>query len=207
MSLPVTPAGSLEMLRPSLENAIPISLGQVGSEWSGFSGGTVRIVWCPEALLVRADLLDGDVFTRATGDSQYFWELGDVFEIFLEAEGAGYYTEMHVAPGNHRMHMRIRPEDYLAMKAGSLTPADLMVRPPEFESRCELVPDGWSVEAVIPSGAVQPGARISRDSIWRASFSRYDAGSDGRDPVLSSTSFHRKKINFHAREDWRILCF
>lgn len=207
MSLPATPATSLKDLRSSLESAVSVALGQVGGERSDFSGGTVRIVWCPEALLVRADLLDGEVFTRATGDSQYFWEMGDVFEIFLEAEGAGYYTEMHVAPGNHRMHMRIRPEDYLSMRAGTLTPADLMVRPPGFESRCEMVPGGWAVEAVIPSETVQPGGRISRDSLWRASCSRYDAGSDGRDPVLSSTSFHRGKINFHARADWRILCF
>lgn len=207
MSLPATPAGCLKDLRSSLEDAVPVVLGQVGSEMPDFSSGTVRIVWCPEALLVRADLLDGEVVTRATGDSQYFWELGDVFEIFLEADGAGYYTEMHVAPGNHRMHMRIRPEDYQSMKAGTLTPADLMLRPPEFESRCEVVPGGWAVEAVIPSETVQPGGRISRDSLWRASFSRYDAGPDGRAPVLSSTSRHEGKINFHARADWRTLCF
>ena len=148
---------------------------------------------------MRADLRDGEVFTRATGDSRYFWERGDIFEIFLEADGAGYYTEMHVAPGNHRMHMRIRPEDYLSMKTGLLTPADLMVKPPEFESRCEVVPGGRVVDAV------QPGGKISGNSRWRASFCRYDAGSDGA--VLSSTACHQGKINFHARGDWRKLCF
>lgn len=207
VSLPTTAAGSPENLRASLEDTLPVALGQVGGELPGFSAGAVRIVWCPETLLVRADLRDGEVFTRATGDSQYFWEMGDVFEIFLEADGAGYYTEMHVAPGNHRMHMRIRPEDCLSMKAGMLTPADLMVRPPEFESRCEVVPGGWVVEAVVPVDAVQPGGKISGDSRWRASFCRYDAGSDGRVPVRSSTSFHQGKINFHARGDWRTLCF
>jgi len=207
MSLPVAPAGCLKDLRSSLEDAVPVALRQVVGERSDFSTGTVRIVCCPEALLVRADLRDGEVFTRATGDSQYFWEMGDVFEIFLEADGAGYYTEMHVAPGNHRMHMRIRPEDYLSMKAGVLTPADLMVRPPEFESRCEVVPGGWVVEAVVPVEAVQPCGKISGDSRWRASFCRYDAGSDGLVPVLSSTSCHQGKINFHARADWRTLCF
>lgn len=207
MSIPAASAGCLNGLRSSLENAVPVALGQVGGERPGFSAGAVRVVWCPDALLVRADLRDEEVFTRATGDSQYFWEMGDVFEIFLEAEGAGYYTEMHVAPGNHRMHMRIRPEDYLSMKAGTLRPADLMVRPPEFESRCEAVPGGWSIEAVIPAEAVQPAGRISGDSRWRGSFCRYDAGSDGRAPVLSSTSCHRGEANFHARADWRTLCF
>lgn len=207
MSLPVASSGCLKDLRSSLEDAVRVPLGQLGGECSDFSTGTVRIVWCPEALLVRADLRDEEVFTRATGDSQYFWEMGDVFEIFLEADGAGYYTEMHVAPGNHRMHMRIRPEDYLSMKSGMLTPADLMVKPPGFESRCEVVPGGWAVEAVVPVAAVEPRGKISRDSRWRASFSRYDAGSDGQAPVLSSTSLHRGKINFHARADWRPLCF
>ncbi len=207
MSLPVASAGCLKDLRSSLDDAVPVALGQVGAERSGFSTGTVRIVCCPGALLVRADLRDEEVFTRATGDSQYFWEMGDVFEIFLEADGAGYYTEMHVAPGNHRMHMRIRPEDYLSMKEGVLTPADLMVRPPGFESRCEVLSGGWVVEAVIPVEAVQPGGRLPGDSGWRASFCRYDAWSDGRTPVLSSTSRHRGKINFHDRADWRTLCF
>jgi len=207
MTLPATQAARLSDLRSSLQTAVPIALGQVGSERPDFSAGTVRIVWCPEALLVRADLQDEEVFSRATGDSQNFWEMGDVFEFFLEAGGAGYYTEMHVAPGNHRMHMQIRPEDFLSMKAGTLAPADLMVRPPDFESRYEVVPGGWAAEAVVPAAVVQPGGKISRDSCWRASFSRYDAGSDGRNPVLSSTSFHREKINFHARGDWRTICF
>lgn len=207
MSLPVARASGFKDLRMSLGEAEPIALGQAWNHGPDRSDGTVRLAWCPEALLVRADLRDGDVFTTATGDSQYFWELGDVFEIFLEAEGVGYYTEMHVAPGNFRMHLRIRPEEYLSMKAGNLTPADLMVRPPEFESRFEVVPGGWAVEAFIPVAAVQPGKKISHESRWRASFCRYDAGSDGRAPVLSSTSRHSGKINFHAREDWRLLCF
>jgi hypothetical protein len=166
----------------------------------------VRIAWNPGALVIQADMDDDEVTTRATADSQYLWEMGDVFEVFLEAEGAGYYTEMHVAPGNHRLHLRIRPLDFEAMRNKLLTPSDLMVRPPGFTSKSAITATGWTTQVTIPAAAVDPRAAISRESRWKASFCRYDAWSDGRPPTLSSTSFHQKP-SFHERNDWRPLCF
>jgi len=166
----------------------------------------VRISWNSGGILVRGDMEDADVTTRATADSQHLWELGDVFEIFLEAEGAGFYTEMHVAPGNHRLHLQLRPDDYEAMKKKALHPSDLMIRPPGFECHSAITPTGWTVGVRIPAALVDPQGLITPASRWRASFCRYDAWSDGRPPVLSSTSPHRE-LNFHRRHEWRPLCF
>jgi hypothetical protein len=149
---------------------------------------------------------DEDVTTRATADSQHFWELGDVFEIFLESEDAGFYTEMHVTPGNHRLHLHIGCNDYEAIKNKSLPPSDVTVSPPGFASRSATTPAGWTAEARIPAGLVDPKGLITKSSQWRASFCRYDAWSDGRPPVLSSTSPH-KALNFHRRHEWRPICF
>jgi hypothetical protein len=189
-----------------LEGAAPVDLS-----WSWPIGvpsakTSVRVAWSAHELLVRAELEDADVVTKATADNQRFWELGDVFEIFLEAEGAGFYTEMHVAPGNHRLHLRIRPPEFQAMKEKSLALSDLIVDPPAFASRYEKTADGWIAEARIPAAQVDPKGVITRDSRWRASFCRYDAWSDGRPPVLSSTSPHPHAA-FHRREEWRPLCF
>ena len=170
------------------------------------AGTTVRIGWDPDCIFVHAVLDDEDVTTRATADSQHMWKLGDVFEIFLEAKDAGFYTEMHVAPGNHRLHLRLGYDDSAAMRSKTLSIEDTMIRPPQFESRCTIRPNGWTVDVRIPAGLVDPKGLITPDSQWNASFCRYDAWSDGRPPVLSSTSAH-EQVNFHLRQDWRPLCF
>lgn len=203
-SIPATRAG--DDLDVAFAPAEPVLLDVSWPPGSPHAKTVVRVAWSPEALLVRGEMDDDDVTTLATTDSQHFWELGDVFEIFLEAEGAGFYTEMHVAPGNHRLHLHIAHHDYEAMKRKTLAPSDLMIRPPGFESRSAVTPSGWSVEARIPAALVDPKGRITQDSKWRASFCRYDAWSDGRPPVLSSTSSH-EQLNFHRRHEWRPLCF
>lgn len=81
-----------------------------------------------------------------------------------------------------------------------------MVRLPGFESRCKTTPSGWSVETRIPAAFVDPKGVISASSRWNASFCRYDAWTDGRPPVLSSTTPH-SELDFHRRHEWRQLCF
>ncbi|MEI6035396.1 MAG: sugar-binding protein [Verrucomicrobiae bacterium] len=195
--------GSLEEAIPGAQ---PTSLAYSWPPGASCAKSQVRIAWNASGIFVRADLEDEDVTTAATGDSQHMWMLGDVFEVFLEAEGAGFYTEMHVAPGNHRLHLRFRPEDFEAMAQKSLPLSALIVRPPGFESRYMKTPSGWAAEVRIPVGLVDPAGEILAQSRWKASFCRYDAWSDARPPVLSSTSPH-EDLSFHRRHEWRQLCF
>ncbi len=202
MNIPATHAKD----RSSLAAATPVLLDHSWPPGSRHAKTAVRVAWNPEELLVRGDMEDEDVTTRASADSQHFWEMGDVFEIFLESEDAGFYTEMHVTPGNHRLHLHIGRSDYEAMKNKSLSPSDVTLRPPGFASRSAITSTGWTAEARIPAGLVDPRGLITKSSHWRASFCRYDAWSDGRPPVLSSTSPH-KELNFHRRHEWRPICF
>lgn len=190
----------------SLDRAEPVLLEHFWPSSATPARTTVRIGWTPDCLFVHAGLDDAEITTRATADSQHLWMLGDVFEIFLEAEHAGFYTEMHVAPGNHRLHLRLAYDDFASMKNKTLTVENVMIRPPQFESRCLVGTDGWTVDARIPAELVDPRGVITPESQWRASFCRYDASSDGRPPVLSSTSAH-EQVNFHLRQDWRPICF
>jgi len=202
MNIPATHARD----RISLDEATPVLLDYSWPPGIPHAKTEVRIAWSAGELLVRGDMEDEEVTTRATADSQHFWELGDVFEIFLEAQDAGFYTEMHVAPGNHRLHLHIGHDDCKAMKIHALTPSDLAIRPPGFASRSAATSTGWTAEARIPARLVDPKGLITKSSQWRASFCRYDAWSDGRPPVLSSTSPH-KELNFHRRHEWRPICF
>ena len=150
-----------------------------------FRPGTVRLAWSGDALLVLADLQDDEVRTAATEDNQRLWELGDVFEIFLQTEGSGAYAELHVAPNGVRMHLRF--------------PESLPVIPVGFPASANLTAGGWQVEARIPADVCglpcfEAGRKL------RVSFCRYDAGTDSP-PVLSTSAAH-PEVSFHHPEEW-----
>ena len=156
--------------------------------------GTVRAGWEGQALLVLADLADDDIVSAATRLNERAWELGDTFEMFLEADGALAYTELHVTPGNHHVQLRIpipRPE--------GLAPERMMVVDTLFESRVWIETGRWRALAEIPFAST-----LGRPA--RFSFSRYDYSRGRAEPVLSSTSPHAA-LDFHRRHEWGTLSF
>jgi hypothetical protein len=179
----------LDGLRGALASAPAVVLGQA---WRAvpdpaFRPGSVRAGWRPDELLVLAELEDDDIFTQADGPRQRFWELGDVFEIFLEPAEAAAYAELHVAPGNRRAALRI------PVPRPSVEPEALMVEP-AFDSRSREEAGRWLVAAAVPFSAI--GGRPARFS-----FSRYDYTRGRAEPVHSSTSPHRE-LDFHRRREW-----
>ena len=63
---------------------------------SQFRQGFVELQWTPHALLVHAKLADEQIYTSSDADNQHMWELGDVFEVFLQVEGHEDYFELHI---------------------------------------------------------------------------------------------------------------
>ncbi|GAB4169676.1 MAG: hypothetical protein Fur0032_08280 [Terrimicrobiaceae bacterium] len=171
---------------------------------AGFQPGEVRLSWAPEKLVVVADLSDRDVKTLATAHNQKLWKLGDVFEVFVQVEGREDYAEMHVAPNNQQMHLKLprvgwRPSP----DAEPLTFDQVLVSSVGFYSETIRTPTGWYARLEIPAEVLglkefRPGEAL------RISFCRYDYNGD-REPVLSTTAKHRK-VAFHQPGDWtRIL--
>src|ERR1051326_2605619 len=80
---------NLDAVRAAFRDATPVALGQawLTTTEPEFAGAIVRTGWRDDSLFVLAELTDGDIFTRATGHNQRFWELGDTFEMFLQAAG------------------------------------------------------------------------------------------------------------------------
>lgn len=185
-------AEDLETVRRAFAPAPAVSLGQAWRREPDpdLRAGSARAGWRPGELLVFAELDDDDVFTRASGPNQRFWELGDTFEIFLEAEAASFYVELHVAPGNLRLQLRI------PVPRPSVEPEALMT-PPAFDSRVWEGKKRWSVLAAVPFETIGgPPARFS--------FSRYDYSRGRAEPVRSSTSPHAA-LDFHRRKEWGSL--
>lgn len=184
------------------ESGITLHLAQPWNDSPdpGFQPGKVQLSWTPTALQIEADLTDDHVFTAATGDNQKTWDLGDVFEIFIQPVGRRDYVELHVVPTNHRVHAQFPGPGLIASPNEPLLAFDqAIVDPAGFTSTATQTPKGWKVTATIPASVLDvakftPGQRL------RISFSRYDATPD-QDPVLSTTAAH-PVIRFHRPEEW-----
>jgi len=160
----------------------------------------VRLAWSPKALLVEAEITDDEVTTKATADNQKMWELGDVFEAFLQIEGNRDYVELHVTPNNKRMHLHLPGVGGKASDGAVPVPFEqMLVRHVGFRSTATRTPTGWRVTMSIPASVFRvpvfhPGLAL------RVSFCRYDAAATG-EPVLSTTADH-PVIAFHRPHEW-----
>ena len=160
----------------------------------------VRLAWTPKALLVEAEITDDEVTTRATADNQKMWELGDVFEAFIQLEGNRDYVELHVTPNNKRMHLHLLGVVGKASEDAVPVPFEqMLVHPVGFRSTATRTPTGWRVTMSIPASVFRipvfhPGLAL------RVSFCRYDAAATG-EPVLSTTADH-PVIAFHRPHEW-----
>ncbi len=169
----------------------------------GFRLGDARLSWTPAALHVEAHLTDDDVISRTTGDNQKSWELGDVFEIFVQIEGHPGYAELHVTPNQHRVQLDLPgPRGRPTPEAAPLAFDKMLVTPVRFDGKATRTTTGWRVIATIPASIFSldrfaPGQRL------RVAFSRYDA-TTGQPPVLSTTAAHRR-IDFHRPTEWSAI--
>jgi hypothetical protein len=163
-----------------------------------FLPAEIRVGWTPSRLIVLAEIPDRDIFTKATGSNQRMWELGDVFEIFLQAVDRSDYVELHVTPPNLRLQYQIESPG---------KPATVL-SDGVFSSRVKIDTSNqkWTVYAEVPSTLVTGRDQIATGEAWLFSFSRYDASRDGRPPILSSTSPHQA-INFHCIHEWGKIAF
>jgi hypothetical protein len=164
----------------------------------GFLPAEIRVGWTSSRLVVLAEIPDQDIFTLATGPNQRTWELGDVFEIFLQAEDRSDYVELHVTPPNFRLQLHI---ESLGKPATQLDDG-------VFSSQVEIdaANQRWTVYAEVPASLVSGRDHIRPGESWRFSFSRYDASRNGRPLVLSSTSPHQA-VNFHRTHEWGKITF
>ncbi|MFM8831356.1 MAG: hypothetical protein ACKOHM_10190 [Spartobacteria bacterium] len=182
----------------ALSAPVRMQQGWLETPQSGFLPAEIRIAWTPSRLVVRAEIPDRDIFTLATGPNQRTWELGDVFEIFLQAEDRSDYVELHVTPPNFRLQLHIESPGKPA------TQLDDGV----FSSQVEIdaANQRWIVSAEVPASLVSGRDHIRPGESWRFSFSRYDASRDGHPLVLSSTSPHQA-VNFHRTHEWGKITF
>lgn len=179
---------------------LPLARPWGDADEPAFRPGEVHLRWNPEALLVDAELVDDCVVTEARKDNDRLWELGDLFEIFVRVEGRTEYTELHIAPGNIRLHLALPgPRGYRTPLGPPVPFEEMLVWPVGFESSTGRTETGWTAQALVPARILGKDAFLPGDRL-HVSFCRYDA-TPGRPPVLSSTTSH-PVMDFHRLDEW-----
>lgn len=162
-----------------------------------FRPGTVRLALAGDTLLVSATLSDDHITTTATADQQFLWELGDVFEIFMQAEGHSDYHEFQLSPGNHllSLHYPHPAADRTRGLASYLRPSPIR----DHEVEIEPTARRWHVALRLPlSSLLPPGAPLPL--IWQMAACRYDYHKDGTFTLASTAQL--TKPQFHRIADW-----
>ncbi len=208
--LPAFDGANLERVRGAFRFATPCLLRQawLDENGAGFSPAVVRTGWRENSLLVFAQLTDLDIFNGATKPNQRTWELGDVFEMFLQPAETEGYVEFHVTPHNQRLQLRYA-DGSAAASARRMGNLEGVFIPNEvFHSLTwiERQMCQWYVYAEIPALAVCGSIEPIENTQWRFSFGRYDYTRGVKEPVVSSTSPHAEP-DFHRQHEWGLLTF
>ncbi len=171
---------------------------ELGQPWrdqveASFRSTHVVVRYSRGALEVEAELEDDEVYSDATADNQRTWELGDAFEVFVRRADEVAYSEVHVTPNGHKLHLRFEDFDQ-HRRIASID--EVAADPSLIEATVETLADGWRARLRIPFPCPQGSALA-------LSFCRYDA-SRGREPVLSTSSPH-PVIAFHRPTEWTLV--
>ncbi len=174
------------------------------AEQPGLRTASVHFAWEPNAFWVLARLTDDEITTASTADNQDLWALGDVFEVFIGRDGIPDYLELHTSPSGHRLHLAF-PSDWREIaQSGTARLDDFRQSPIKFSSLVNKLREenAWEVLTKIPAQILPPSNPLTAGQILNVSFCRYDAGSNGDDAILSSTSPHAQ-ADYHRRHEWR----
>ena len=197
----------------NLEEALGVLPGpsflSLSHQWPSESARTSATAWLGHAdskLFVLAYLPDAQIWSTASGHNQKMWELGDVFEMFFQAEGHAEYVEMHVTPSNYRLQLRFPDRNSVVRVRAGEAFEEFLLPDGSFLSETAIRPEDWVVFASIPSSMLFGAKRDLSGRKCRFSFCRFDFDANSEEPVHSSTSDY-KELDFHRIEEWGTLVF
>jgi hypothetical protein len=182
---------------------VPFGQAWLAGDEESFLPATVALAHHGDEIVVYAEMADVDIFNPVREHGAHAYQRGDVFEIFLRAEGTENYFEHHITPDNFTLQLSFPtltafgeycssdPDWAKPLMTTIPVPSRILVQP-EIET--------WRVLAIVPLSKIVPaGTSVPKD--WRFSFCRYDHTHGREKPVLSSTTPYRF-ANFHHQEMW-----
>lgn len=209
-ALPAFDESNWDAIAAAFQNAPHLSFGQawLPQPEEKFRGGEVFLGWRDDAIHVLARLQDDDVYSTATADQEYMWQLGDVFEMFFRDSERQEYFELHTTPSGHRLQLSFPSEEVFTTQVRTRLRSvkEFFVTEPLFDFRLRKISGGWEVKTTTPYRHIFPGQNSPEGRELRASFGRYDFTQGVEKPVVSSTSAH-EKVDFHRLSEWEPLRF
>jgi hypothetical protein len=181
----------------------------------GFRPARAAALWSDDGLFVYGDLVDDDIYNEVPEAelNTMSFRHGDVFEMFLKPSGQPSYTELHVAPTNQKLQLRLPCKDPFQTCRGKYPSeqamiADWLIASPVMESRVRIDAGAhrWQILARIPFVMVLETGKPTRGDRWLYSFCRYDYTRPDPNPTFSSTSPH-SRVNYHLLDDFGTLEF
>ncbi|MCF3650497.1 hypothetical protein [Synoicihabitans lomoniglobus] len=172
---------------------------------AAFRPGAAWVAASADALHIWAALLDEHPRTQATHDHTPLWELGDVFEIFLQLGDGPVYHEFHIAPNGCTLQLRF-PDAHWPRAAG-IDP--WVQRSPGFEATVDTRPGRgiWNVRARIPLSLLtgETTGALAWPHHGRIAFGRYDYDDHGQ--PCCSHSARLTQCDFHRLHEWTPVTF
>ncbi len=171
---------------------------------AAFAPATVQVAWDGARLLVRAALVDRDIFNPEQRFNAPAFLVGDAFELFIRPADQDAYCEFHVTPHNQLFQLRIPSAEQLAACRGAGIQEAWKISAWRIESAAfiDASEARWTVAARLPLERICEQSRPRTGSEFLVSFSRYDYTRGQAQPVHSSTSAHAK-LDFHRQQEWR----
>ena len=161
----------------------------------------VRVQWDADGLYVLARMEDQSIYSSSTDFNQLLWELGDVFEVFIQLDEADAYYEFHVSPNNHVMQLcfdvDLTPEERRLQFPESFIDGKMI----DSQTWLNAAEDNWYAYLAIPASVLKPSGVLQSGDTFEFNFCRYDANRMNEALVLSSSS-HLRELDFHRRQDW-----
>ena len=170
-------------------------------------GGVAYVGHSSEGLWFYTCLQDSDVFSKATGNDQKMWTLGDVVEFFVKpGRERNDYWEIHVTPNGFIMDLyitdreafleeRIPFEEALSHRSRSTFQVEV------FSPQCK-----WCTEICIPWEAFKVDAPPAPGTEWQFAVCRYNCNGGLENPELSSVAPYTR-ASFHRYEEFLDLVF
>ena len=176
-----------------------------------FAGGTVKMLWERDGLVVHAFLNDVDIVSSNRTFNAPFFTTDDVFEVFLRPEGQQAYFEIHVGAQNQKMQLKIDDSKSFYERRNTWPPVEELIAPykvesPVLESNTRMVDaqDAWEVVLRIPYAFLSDEVEVESGTPLYGSFCRYDYTTGEKEPMYSSTST-LEKLDFHRQEYWDVF--
>ncbi len=161
-----------------------------------FQPATVRVWRAGDVLELEARVTDAFITDPPAEFNDYAYTQGDVFELFLKAEGDRGYHEIHVTPSNVLLQLKFEAGSTLPLNADNAKIAEKIL-----QSSTERTADGWVARFSFPLETATPLRPIPR--LWRIGCGRYDYRADGS-KVLSNTA-PLTLCNFHRYWEWPVV--